>query len=254
MKRFRLQNNVPDVYVKQSRDFQLMCNLFDLMNNGVKFDIDTITSSSDTLLCRESMLSYLQHKLGLHMKREVTDDTLRTILKCFPYIVNNKGSKKGVIECICLFLNIIYADCEHTIEIDNKDENRSPSGSYIVSISMEENLLRDLDILDNLLRYVIPTGYIIRYNLEFSAKEFTTDIAGSDSVDITFVNDYFGSKVRNEVTDREDNVPGVIGTVGATTIRITNSGGYKPAAGQTAEQTLFTEEYISDSISDLEET
>ena len=83
MKRFRLRNNVPDVYVKQSRDFQLMCDLFDIINNGIKFDIDTIIDLSDTTLCRESMLPYLQSKLGLDLSKEIPNDILRIILNSF---------------------------------------------------------------------------------------------------------------------------------------------------------------------------
>ena len=66
MKRFRIRDNVPDAYVKRSRDFQLLCDLFDIVNNGVKFDIDSIMDLSNTELTRESMLPYLQAKLGFN--------------------------------------------------------------------------------------------------------------------------------------------------------------------------------------------
>ena len=94
MKRFRIKDSVPEIYLKESRDFQLLCDLYDLVNSGVKFDIDTITHLSDTNFCRGAMLRLLQEKLGLTLRDEVTDDTLRKILKCFPFIIRNKGYMK----------------------------------------------------------------------------------------------------------------------------------------------------------------
>ena len=34
---FRVENNVPDVYVQESRDFQLFCKLYDLAFQGSRF-------------------------------------------------------------------------------------------------------------------------------------------------------------------------------------------------------------------------
>lgn len=237
MKRFRLRNNVPDVYVKQSRDFQLMCDLFDIINNGVKFDIDTIIDMSDTTLCRESMLPYLQSKLGLQTSKEIPSDTLRTILKCFPYVVNNKGCRKGIEQAICLFLNIIYANCNHTIEIKNRDLNAPISGQYIVQIELEDNVLKNLFILDDILKYVIPTGYLLTYELSYSIDDLNTDVMPLDTIKITFVNESKTSKVRETFTNTEmiddveiikkvynnpndelDHTPGVIGAIGTTMI------------------------------------
>lgn len=47
----RLQNNVPEVYVKESRDFQLLCRLYDCILNGVKFDIDSMLNITDSKSC-----------------------------------------------------------------------------------------------------------------------------------------------------------------------------------------------------------
>ena len=57
---FRLQENVPDVYARKSRDFQLLCNVFDILQGGIKYDIDTITSVVDTRYCSERLLPLLQ--------------------------------------------------------------------------------------------------------------------------------------------------------------------------------------------------
>lgn len=245
MNRFRIRNNVPDVYVKESRDFQLMCDLFDIINNGVKFDIDTIMDLSDTLLCRESMLPYLQQKLGLKLSKEITSENLRTILKCFPYLVKYKGCRKGVEEAIALFLHIIFANCSHKVEIVNKSPNSGINGLYIVEIELEDNVLKRLHILDDILKYVLPAGYKLEYDLKYLVDDIRTEIYPLDKVNIVLVNEHLGSNVRKaynlEIINDDESVsnrkvyddprdgnstnklPGVIGAIGTTVVTLTKN-------------------------------
>ena len=226
MKRFRLQDNVPDTYPKRSRDFQLMCNLFDLMNNGVKFDIDTIRSLSDTTYCRDSMLTYLQHKLGLFMSSDVTDETLRPILKCFPFILRKKGSKQGIIETICLFLTTMHSDGTHTVEVLNYGDG-DMSGNYIISINVEATQQRipNIDILDQLLKYIAPTGYAINYKTFVGASGFTTKTANSEEINILFVNESYGSVARTvaEYESAKLMENRIVGGANTTVIRYTDN-------------------------------
>ena len=198
MKRFRLQDNAPDTYSKRSRDFQLMCNLFDLMNNGVKFDIDTIRSLSDTETCRDSMLIYLQHKLGLFLNTDITNETLRIILKCFPYIIRKKGSREGIEEAICLFLTALHSDGSHDVEIVNRG-GVDPSGNYIIKLNMEatQHRLDNIDILDQLLRYVAPTGYVLNYFVYIKPEDFWTKTANRDDINIIVINEKLSSSTKS---------------------------------------------------------
>lgn len=195
MNRFRLCENVPDTYITHSRDFQLLCNVFDLMNNGVKFDIDTIKSLSDTERCPESLIRYLQNKLGFFTNLKVSDDILRTILKCFPYVVKHKGSKQGIQETICLYLSAIHKNTRTSIEYRNNYNSNDPSGNYIVVLRLD-NGVPDTTLLDELLRYILPTGYIVDYRL-FTSNEVDPIITEvCDKIKITFVDERISSGVR----------------------------------------------------------
>lgn len=158
---FRLANNAPEVYVTKSRDFQLLCNLFDLVNNGVKFDIDTIMTQSDTELCRDNLLPLLQHKLGFFTDVSIDDESLRTILKVFPSIVKKKGTKEGIAEAIQLFFYTQKVNGATSVVINNVGTNLS--GDYIIKCSLTSKLIYNIDILHEILKYVVPTGYFIEY-------------------------------------------------------------------------------------------
>jgi hypothetical protein len=210
MKRFRIKDSVPDIYLKESRDFQLLCDLYDLVNSGVKFDIDTITHLSDTSLCRSSMLQFLQEKLGLSLREDVTDETLRTILKCFPFAVRLKGTKRGVAEMVCLFLNILYSDGSYIIEIENINDDAnlitSGLGNYVIAIAttVNDNRLKELDILEDLLRYVIPAGYKIDYSMNIESKVFDSTSLSSGTIYITAFDERKLNRVRIMSEDSEE--------------------------------------------------
>lgn len=217
MQRFRVQENVPQVYVEKSRDFQMMCNVFDLMNNGVKFDIDTIKSLSDSTRCPQSLIKYLQHKLGFYSNVKMSDETLRTILKCFPYLVRLKGSRRGVVESICLFLTTLGINSKQNIDITNYKYTDDPCGNYIIVLSIQHKAL-DITILKEILRYIIPTGYVVKYSFFQSVDIPPTVTESSDIVNITFVDKKVGSGIREGQKDNTEYSNEVVNSVSASTI------------------------------------
>ena len=64
MSLLRMQNRTPPIYCEESRDFQLLCRLYDTIVNGLLFDIETITDIINTKNIRSSFLQLLQTKLG----------------------------------------------------------------------------------------------------------------------------------------------------------------------------------------------
>ena len=223
MNRFRIQENVPQVYVDESRDFQMMCNVFDLVNNGVKFDIDTISLLGDSTKCPESLVSYLQNKLGFYSDLKMTDETLRTILKCFPYLVRLKGSRKGVVNSICLFLTVLGISGKVYVDSKNHVSNQDPSGNYIIHLQIEHKAL-DVSILKEILRYIIPTGYIVKYSFFQSLDIPPTITTQSDYINIIFVEETLNSGIKltptrtEEVNDYHYNHNNMVGNVSSSTI------------------------------------
>lgn len=202
---FRLSENVPDVYVRESRDFQLLCNLFDCLQGSLKYDIDSIRDITDTALCNERLLPFLQTKLGFFTKLQISAEDLRLILKAFPTIVKNKGSVKGITQAIQVFLKINGLDMESRVEVRNRKQN-DPAGSYIVKISVKGKI-PDTRILTEILRYVLPAGYGLEY--AFLTGGIVTDLTTSDSVRIVFTDILENGRVKSaddsfDLTDRVD--------------------------------------------------
>lgn len=193
------RNRVPDAYFNESRDFQMLCNLYDCLDMGVKFDIDSILNLTSTDLIHENALPHLQTKLGFFTNLKISGETLRNILKGFPYLLKYKGSREGIIKCIQLFLNSSNLERDSNIEVINKQMQKDILGYqvnqdiYIVKINLKSEIL-DVTLLDEMLKYIIPAGYGVNY-VFYGDSKLETIIKYKDSVTVYFVNSDDGSKV-----------------------------------------------------------
>lgn len=203
MATFRTQHHVPDVYVKGSRDFQLFCNLLDCINGGVKFDIDSILDVLDTNQCNEKLIPYLQTKLGFWTKEKISAEKLRIILKGFPYAVKHKGSIIGIQQAVQIFLKAVNIKTSVHIEIVNEVTNVTQQ-EYTVVIGTD-TYLGDTTILDEILKYIIPAGYGVRY-VFYADKTFENGLNYTDSVKIVTGQSSLLNAVRTTYIEENGNV------------------------------------------------
>lgn len=190
---FRLQENVPDVYPRKSRDFQLLCNAFDAMFNAIKYDIDSITRTADTRLCSDKLLPLLQTKLGFFSNKHFTTQELRTVLQAFKYVVKDKGSRVGILAAIHVFLKVANASNRSKIIVmdnyvgdDGYTTDSIVGNTYIIQVAIEGKQV-DTTLLTELLRYVLPAGYKLEYSF-YTAMEAVSRVDHRDSIQIAFVN------------------------------------------------------------------
>lgn len=154
---FRVQNNVPEIYVDGSRDFQLLCRLLDLIQGSIKYSIDSTTHSNSPTECNSKLLTLLAEKLGLSLSMEVDDADLRLILQAFPSIIRYKGSERSVKYLLNLVRRIVHdVGYGSAYQIDKDKFN----------IKLQISSLRDVDVLLKLLcDYILPVGFTISYEV-----------------------------------------------------------------------------------------
>ena len=155
---FRVQDKTPEVYTSTSRDFQLIGRLYDCIINGVKFDTDSILDIINTDNIDSRLLKLLQTKIGFFSSKDITDESLRYVLKAFPEIVKHKGSIKSIKQAVCTFLKL---NGIKSFVYVNK-VNNSLSNPYTIEIGIDSSI-KDTYILDQILKYILPTGYSISY-------------------------------------------------------------------------------------------
>ncbi len=156
----RTKNNVPQVYVSESRDFQLFTRVLDFTQNALKYDIDSMLNVLSTEDISEEHLYYLQSKIGFFTNRAYDESTMRKVLAAMPYIMKYKGSEAGIEMCINTFLNIVGFRDGYLVSIYN--ENDDANLRYKIRIGIDGNEV-NTDILKDMLSYIIPTGYFVEF-------------------------------------------------------------------------------------------
>lgn len=168
---FRVENNVPDVYVNESRDFQLFSRLYDLVFQSARFSIDSIEQSSDTMRCNDALLPLIATKVGFFTDLKLTNKSDRKVLSAFPYIIRYKGSAYGIELVTNLFEQI--TNTKVSIQKDSEDS------SHLTIVF--EDYTPNVDLLYSLLEYIRPTGLLIDYKV-YSNVEVAADFVTDDSV------------------------------------------------------------------------
>lgn len=209
----RTQDNVPDVYVRESRDFQLLCRLYDCVVNGAKLSADEIQYLIDTKFCTARLLQLLQTKLGFFTTHDITDDELRIVLEAFPIIMKNKGSLKAIEQALYVYLKAMHLNTNINITVINKD----PNTPYTIRIGIQSSW-RDTTILDEIFRYILPTGYVFEY-VFYTSLEGDTKIVDTPQANVLYVNDTVDAQLRSDDNSYENPIPNrMINTVAMTEI------------------------------------
>lgn len=170
---FRVEQNVPEVYVEQSRDFQLYSRLYDLVFQSARFSIDSMEQVSDTMRCNDKLLPLIATKVGFFTDLNLTNYADRQVLSAFPYIIKYKGSLMGIQLVANLFERIMNVKSS----VEQKDRNK-------VVIKFED-YSPNVKLLYALLDYIRPTGLVIDYEVVTKTPESSTDFGISEKITVT---------------------------------------------------------------------
>lgn len=183
----RYQEMVPDYYIEASRDFQVLCRMYDFAMNSLKYNIDSIQNLTDTRNIKDTVLPLLGDKLGIYDKEAFAN---RQMLEALPIALKYKGSLKSVNILLNAFLDSMDV-FDSALALHSKDEESAaeiseilnrPIGTYsIVIILSTFPSLTNLHVLNTYLNMVIPTGLVVEYAFglhreyfeRFKYKEYT---------------------------------------------------------------------------------
>ena len=187
---FRMQNNVPQVYVNESRDFQLMGRVMDVIHGGVMFDASSIINLIRPLNIYDSLLVHYATKVGFFPKVDIDAKVLRPILAAFPFAVKNKGSIRGIEYAVASVLRAENIPSGDTDIIINIDKNTHQVLIYI-QFQMQYKYA-----LEEVLKYVIPAGF----DFAVVYSKFTDPIYDTYHIDDSMVA-FIGKKVHTSGED-----------------------------------------------------
>jgi len=169
----RVENLVPIVYYKESRDFSYIGRLLEIAFNYLKTNVDLVGTSVN-VLSSGNLINLLVSSLGFESKHEYTNEDLIKLCSSFVYLVRNKGSIKAIEDTINILLrsqNITY-----DVDLDFDAEDRQ---SIIIEIPEE---LEDTVLLDDVFDYILPTGILYKYVRVSKTKPHYTSMFDTQEV------------------------------------------------------------------------
>ena len=143
----KLQELTPSVYYEQSRDFQFIGRLYDIVLNYVKTNADNLYTLPIGKNMDEKLLNLLAFTLGFQSKHQYNSKQLLAICSVLPLILKHKGS----LDAILIAVNsILYAEgINQALDYEFKDNN--------LVLYLSPNL-SDLTLLKDIMIYILPAG------------------------------------------------------------------------------------------------
>lgn len=149
---FRLDDNVPRIYVNESRDFQMLCRLFTYGINPPKYEAETLHYLNSGMLTNDRLLGNLCEKPGFMDGETVKGEYLRFITENFGRLVRDKGAETGICNSVYLYLLMYNLSTACFVQIDRK--------TYTIHIGIR-NAVKDIQVLYTILKYIVPTGWLL---------------------------------------------------------------------------------------------
>ena len=146
----KVQNMVPEVYYKESRDFSYICRLLEVIINHLKTNADLVGSNLNTI-DSDDLLNSLAYTLGFKPKHKYINKDLINVCSNFTNILRNKGTLNAIEECIKIMLNSQYIIGDYVILEDSKN--------CFIEIGLPSST-KDIVLLEDLFDYILPAGWI----------------------------------------------------------------------------------------------
>ena len=155
----KTQQLTPEVYYKESRDFQFFGRLYDGVLNYLKTEIDLIKAFPLQNTQDTAFVELLLKTLGFRNLRQYQTEQLIGLASVWVDIIKNKGSLNAVDTLVKVILRAERINSNYQIEVDTTRDLPTVIIKIKDLISSQESSL-----LEEALNYILPIGtaYIIQ--------------------------------------------------------------------------------------------
>lgn len=193
----KLQNYTPEVYYRESRDFQFIGRLYDVVLNYIKTNTDLIYNLPMSDNSDSTLVDLVAMTLGFKSRHNYNVNQLVAICSIFPTILKYKGS----IKAIELIGNALVKSEGITKDKFSCVINKDNPTELILAVP---NSLSDKALLRDLLNYVLPAGMTYKVISELFQSNTATISVTQDKMKIHKSTDINTSTVLGAALDKSD--------------------------------------------------
>lgn len=158
----KTQYLTPEIYYKESRDFQFFGRMYDVIFNYVKTNVDLMENFPINQYTDSKLIELLARTLGFKNETDHRNDDLNAICNVFIKLMKQKGSLNAIKTLTKTILNVenISKSCEVTTE--DRDGDRKVVSIQIQLPDMISN--PEIKLMEEVLDYIMPIG--VCYNIK----------------------------------------------------------------------------------------
>ena len=186
-----IEHITPEVYSRESRDFQLFERTYNLLFNYVKTNVDLMENFPINNNTDSRLIELLCRTLGFENKVNYRNDDLNSLCSIFIDIIKNKGTMGAIETLVRTILNIegikatSITESKYRIVPDEEiivDNVRLKTiGIYISEIASNP----ELKLLEDVLDYIMPAGMLYNiYNTSIASDNETHYLSVAESYQI----------------------------------------------------------------------
>ena len=154
----RTRNIVPDVYYNQSRDFQFLGRVFEVLFNYSKMNVDLAKENQLSNNSEDSLVNLLTKTLGFETKHQYNTQDLKAICGVFNSLIRQKGSIIAIENACKTLMSVQNKDAILVVDDEEVEHERT----HVLDIYVPAELT-DLILLEDLFDYILPAGYDYRF-------------------------------------------------------------------------------------------
>lgn len=176
----KTENLVPQVYYKDSRDFQFIGRLYDIIFHYMK-NTSEIVGKLRAGLDDKDFIDLPLLTVGLQIKHNYDYKQAQNLVSCFQTILRNKGSLKGIKLLVSAILNAEGIPLLENSVIVVKDTD----DKQLINIYVSQKV-KDITLIYDILDYIIPVGMSFRIIRASAAQTKTENTLVDNSAEVTY--------------------------------------------------------------------
>lgn len=197
----KMYDQVPQVYMNASRDFQYLAYLIDVVLNSVKHNIDDIYKLPN---CPENIdiTELLAFTLGFKVRRNYDKNQLAAIATILPTLLKYKGTQKAIDLLGQALIKASGARGTYMSSVKN----------HVLEVILPKEHI-DINLFLDILPYILPAGLrckIIRRTIH--QNSINTEAGYETAIKAMVVKDYEINKLHSDILTATADFHNVLGT------------------------------------------
>lgn len=156
----KAREQLPGVYTRESRDFQLFARLMDAVENDVRASAASLRNDPLTPGTDGRMLDLVASTIGFWQSHKYDSRDMRALCASFKSIMARKGTKAAIEDTVRLLLQAQGITSQALVVMTTSSGTGSArTYPYKVELYIPAQAL-DAVLLEDMLDYVLPTGFV----------------------------------------------------------------------------------------------